>query len=177
LVRVIVGLTALIVGGAGAQAQVISSSPEATIREAYAITIRQLAGIDAGKPTEPPFRPPHRQKLMTKSLSALFARDELFMKESGDQGNMASDPFIGGQDGEVKNLRVTVGERSAESAIVFADFMSFSPVRVMFRMKLEDGRWRIDDIVNGADGKSDTARYWLSRPYDCGSFIRKPCKR
>lgn len=44
-------------------------------------------------------------------------------------------------------------------------------------MKLEDGRWRIDDIVNRMEGKDDTVRSQLSQPYDCGSFMRKPCKR
>ncbi len=114
---------------------------------------------------------------MTKELSALFARDELFMKESGDQGHIGADPFISGQDGEVKNLRVTVSERAGERATVFADFQSFSKVRVTFRMKLEDGRWRIDDIVNRVDSSDDTVRQWLSQPYDCGSFMKKPCKR
>lgn len=99
-------------------------SPEATVREAYAVTIRQLASTGP-KPAEPPFRPPHRQRLMTKELSGLFARDELFMKESGDQGHIGSDPFIGGQDGEVRNLRVTLGERAGDRATVLADFQSF----------------------------------------------------
>jgi hypothetical protein len=158
-------------------ADAAETSPEATVRDAYAITIRELADIEAGKAAKPPFRPPHRQRLMTKELSALFARDEQFMKESGDQGNIGSDPFISGQDGEVKQLRVTVAERSVASATVFADFISFGPVRVTFRMKLEDGRWRIDDIVNRMEGKDYTVRSQLSQPYDCGSFMKKPCKR
>jgi hypothetical protein len=152
------------------------TSPEATVREAYAITVRQLASFGKAR-VQPPFRPPHRQRLMTKELSALFARDELFMKESGDQGNIGSDPFISGQDGEVKELRITVGRRSADSATVPADFMSVGPTRVTFKMKLEEGLWRIDDIVNRIDGKDYTVREWLSQPYDCGSFIKKPCKR
>ncbi len=172
----LLALTLLPAVGAGA-ADAAETSPEATVREAYAVTIRELADIEAGKPAKPPFRPPHRQRLMTKELSALFARDEQFMKESGDQGNIGSDPFISGQDGEVKQLRVTVAERSTGSATVFADFVSFGPVRVTFRMKLEDGRWRIDDIVNRMEGKDDTVRSQLSQPYDCGSFMRKPCKR
>jgi hypothetical protein len=171
-----VALTLLPAVGPGA-AYAAETSPEATVREAYAITIRELADIEAGKTAQPPFRPPHRQRLMTKELSALFARDEQFMKESGDQGNIGSDPFISGQDGEVKQLRVTVAERSVASATVFADFISFGPVRVTFRMKLEDGRWRIDDIVNRMEGKDYTVRSQLSQPYDCGSFMKKPCKR
>ncbi|SFI40471.1 Protein of unknown function [Bosea sp. OK403] len=174
--RLAMALTLLPAVGPGA-AYAAETSPEATVREAYAITIRELADIEAGKVAQPPFRPPHRQRLMTKELSALFARDEQFMKESGDQGNIGSDPFISGQDGEVKQLRVTVAERSVASATVFADFISFGPVRVTFRMKLEDGRWRIDDIVNRMEGKDYTVRSQLSQPYDCGSFMKKPCKR
>jgi hypothetical protein len=178
-IKVIRAVSAVMTLGSGFavfDSRAAEPSPEATVREAYAITIRQLASSGPRSPA-PPFRPPHRQRLMTKELSALFARDEQFMKESGDQGNIGSDPFISGQDGEVKNLQVSVAERSSERATVLAEFMSFSPVRVTFRMKLEDGLWRIDDIVNRMDGRDYTVRYWLSQPYDCGSFMKKPCKR
>lgn len=152
--------------------------PEAPVREAYAVTIKQLAS-NGPTPVQPPFRPPHRQRLMTKELSALFARDELFMKESGDQGHVGADPFISGQDGEVKNLRVTVTEAPANGrALVTASFRSFKqPVSVRFRMVEEGGAWRIDDIVNRIEGKDYPIRAELSQPYECGSFMKKPCKR
>lgn len=159
-------------------AQAAESGPEAPIREAYAITIKQLAS-NGPTPVQPPFRPPHRQRLMTKELSALFARDELFMKESGEIGHISADPFISGQDGEVKNLRVTVTEAPAKGkALVTASFRSFKqPVSVRFRMVDEGGAWRIDDIVNRVEGKDYPIRAELSQPYECGSFMKTPCKR
>lgn len=37
----------------------------------------------------------------------------------------------------------------------------------------EGGGWRIDDIGAG----KNAIRHELSQPYDCGSFISKPCRR
>ena len=152
-------------------------SPETPVREAYAVTIRQLA--PNARNVAPPWRPPHRDRLMSKDLAALFARDDLFMAESGDIGHVDADPFISGQDGEVKNLRVTVTEAPANGrALVTASFRSFKqPTTVRFRMIEEGGAWRIDDIVNRVDGKDYTVRSELSQPYDCGSFMKKPCKK
>lgn len=153
-------------------------SPEAPVREAYAITIRQLAGTGA-KPVAAPWQPPNRNKLMSKSLATLFARDELFQTESGDMGHVGADPFLSGQDGEVKNLKVTVTEQPANGrALVTAAFRSFKqPISVSFRMVDEGGVWKIDDIVNRVDGKDYPIRAELSQPYECGSFMKKPCKR
>lgn len=160
-------------------ASAAESSPDSVVREAYAITVRSLASIGTKKRVEPPFRPPHRQRLMSKELSAMFARDELFMDESGDMGHVAADPFISGQDGEVRNLQVAVTEPPAGGkALVTASFRSFKqPVSVRFRMVEEGGAWRIDDIVNRVNGKDYPIRAELSQPYECGSFMKKPCKR
>ena len=160
-------------------ASAAESSPDGVVREAYAITVRSLASIDAKKRVEPPFRPPHRQRLMSRELSAMFARDELFMNESGDMGHVDADPFISGQDGEVKNLQVAVTVPPAGGkAVVTASFRSFrQPVSVRFRMIEEGGAWKIDDIVNRIDGKDYPIREALSQPYECGSFMKKPCKR
>jgi len=35
----------------------------------------------------------------------------------------------------------------------------------------------LSDIVNSFEGKSYSIRETLSQPYDCGSFMGKPCKR
>jgi hypothetical protein len=149
--------------------------PDATVRRAYAVTIRELAS--QGK-VEPPWRPPHRDQLMSKRLAGLFARDDQFMKESGDVGHIDSDPFISGQDGEVKNLKVSIGSQEGDKATVFADFRSFGEsVRVGFAMVRENGRWVIDDITNTVDKQSFRVGDLLSQPYDCGSFMKKPCKR
>ncbi|RDJ19881.1 DUF3828 domain-containing protein [Bosea caraganae] len=154
------------------------ATPDATVKAAYAATIRSLASTGP-KAAPPPWRPPHRDKLMSKGLAALFARDDLYSEESGEMGHVDADPFISGQDGEVKSLRVSVTEPPANGrALVTASFLSFkSPVSVRFRMVEEGGSWRIDDIVNRVEGKDYAVRESLSQPYECGSFMKKPCKK
>ena len=149
-------------------------TPEATVRKAYAVTAKNLNG-----PGNPPWRPPHRDGLFSKSLAALFVRDDLYQDEAGEMGHIGSDPFINGQDGEVKNLRVTVTQPPANGrAVVTASFRSFGrTVSVPFRMVEEGGGWRIDDIVNRFEGKDYSVRDELSKPYDCGSFMNKPCPK
>lgn len=153
-------------------------SPETPVREAYAITIRQLAS-SGPKPVPAPWQAPNRDRLMSKGLAALFARDELYQEEAGEMGNLGSDPFLSGQDGEVKNLRVTVTEVPTNGrSLVTASFRSFKqPTTVRFRMIEEGGAWRIDDIVNRVDGKEYTVRSELAQPYECGSFMKKACKK
>ncbi|MBN9452440.1 MAG: DUF3828 domain-containing protein [Bosea sp.] len=149
------------------------SVPAGPVKEAYAITMRTLAGRG-----EPPWRPPHRDKLMSRSLAALFARDDLYQDEAGETGHVDADPFINGQDGEVKKLNLDTLPAAAGKATVLANFRSFGkPVVVEFRMLRESGGWRIDDIVNSFEGKAYSIRDALSQPYDCGSFMDKPCKR
>ena len=76
--------------------------PRGPVEDAYAITIKTLAA--KGKAPPPAWRPPHRDKLMSRSLAALFARDDLYQEESGDMGQIGADPFLNGQDGEIKKL-------------------------------------------------------------------------
>ncbi|HEV7256806.1 MAG TPA: DUF3828 domain-containing protein [Bosea sp. (in: a-proteobacteria)] len=167
---------ALLLGAPSVQAA--EPGPEAPIRAAYAITAKQLASAGS-KPVSAPWQPPHRDRLMSKALAALFARDDLYQQEAGEMGNLGADPFLSGQDGEIKSLRVTVTEAPANGrALVTAAFRSFrQPVSVRFRMVEEGGAWRIDDIINRIDGKDYPVREALSQPYECGSFMNKPCKR
>ncbi|WP_336811142.1 hypothetical protein [Bosea sp. MMO-172] len=149
------------------------SVPSGPVKEAYAITVKTLAGRGA-----PPWRPPHRDKLMTRDFAALFARDDLFQDEAGEMGHIGAAPFINGQDGEVKKLSLDTIPVAAGKATVLTNFRSFGkPVVVEFRMLRENGGWRIDDIVNSFEGKAYSVREQLSQPYDCGSFMGKPCKR
>jgi hypothetical protein len=159
---------------AAASAHAGDKTPAGTVMDAYAVTRKTL---DSSGP--PPWRPPHRDKLMSKGLAALFARDDLYQDEAGEIGHIGADPFINGQDGEVKFLRVAVTQEPTNGkALVSATFRSFKQqVTVRFRMIEEGGGWRIDDIVNRFEGKDYSVRDMLSQPYDCGSFMNKPCKR
>lgn len=157
-----------------AAAHAAEPTPDATVRKAYEVTQKTLDGSG-----EPPWRPPHRDALMSRSLAALFARDDRYQDESGDIGHVGADPFIQGQDGEVKELQVKLaGKASQGRARVIASFRSFGQkMAVRFLMVEEGGGWRIDDIVNRIDGKAYSIRAGLSQPYDCGSFMGKPCRR
>ncbi len=154
------------------------ADPEIPVREAYAITTRQLAG-SGGKPVAAPWQKPHRDRLMSRALAGLFARDELYQDEAGEMGHLGADPFLSGQDGEIKNLKVSVTSPPAGGkAQVTASFRSFKqPVSVRFRMVEEGGAWKIDDIVNRVEGQDYAVRDLLSQPYECGSFMKKPCKK
>ena len=155
--------------------QAADKTPSGTVMDAYAVTRKTLESPGEG---EPPWRPPHRDKLMSKSLAALFARDDLYQDEAGEIGHIGADPFINGQDGEVKKLSLDTIPVAAGKATVLANFRSFGkPVTVEFKMLRENGGWRIDDIVNSFEGKAYSVRDELSKPYDCGSFMGKPCKR
>jgi len=169
-VAVLTGLVVAALLPSVMRAQAAEATPDATIRKAYAVTQKTLDGGG-----EPPWRPPHRDQLMSRSLAALFARDDTYQEEAGDIGHVGADPFIQGQDGEVKNLRVTVTQPPAGGkAVVTANFRSFGKaMAVPFRMVEEGGGWRIDDIGAGRN----SVRRDLSQPYECGSFMRKPCKR
>ena len=159
---------------AAASAHAGDKTPAGTVMDAYAVTRKTLASSGP-----PPWRPPHRDKLMSKGLAALFARDDLYQDETGEIGHIGADPFINGQDGEVKLLKVNVVEEPENGrALVNASFRSFKQqVTVRFRMIEEGGGWRIDDIINRFEGKDYSVRDMLSQPYDCGSFMNKPCKR
>lgn len=159
---------------AAASAHAGDKTPAGTVMDAYAVTRKTLASS-----SPPPWRPPHRDKLMSKGLAALFARDDLYQDEAGEIGHIGADPFINGQDGEVKLLKVNVVEEPENGrALVNASFRSFKQqVTVRFRMIEEGGGWRIDDIINRFEGKDYSVRDMLSQPYDCGSFMNKPCKR
>ncbi|CAH1671478.1 conserved exported hypothetical protein [Hyphomicrobiales bacterium] len=150
--------------------------PRGPVEEAYAITIKMLAA--KGKAPPPAWRPPHRDRLMSQSLAALFARDDLYQDESGEMGQIGADPFLNGQDGEIKKLSFDTIPVAAGKATVFATFRSFGkPAAVEFKMVRENGGWRIDDIIDHIDRKPYSVREQLSQPYDCGSFMGVPCKR
>lgn len=168
----VLGLIGLVAASA-IPARADDGVPRGPVADAYAITIKTLAG--KGRPA---WRAPHRDRLMSRELAALFARDDLYQEESGEMGQIGADPFLNGQDGEIKKLSLDTIPVAAGKATVVASFRSFGkPVTVQFEMIRENNGWRIDDIVDQFEGKAHSIRAALSQPYDCGSFMGKPCKR
>lgn len=170
-----VGLGALVFAVTSV-AEAAAISPDAIIREAYAVSIRQVAPNVRHAP--PPWGAPHRDKFMSKSLAVLFSREELYRRETGKIGNLDVDPFIGRRR-HVERLRVRVTEKPANGrALVTASFGDpEQPVSVRFPMVEESGAWRIDNIVNRFEGRDYPVREALSQPYECGSFMKKPCRK
>lgn len=152
------------------------AGPEEIVRRAYALVARGLSPNAQGDLV--PWRPPHRGALFTKRLARMFAADDRYMEESGDMGHLGHDPFLSGQDGEVKSLRLRTGAREGDAAQVEASFRSFGqPVRVRFVMTREEGAWRIADIFNGEGADEISIVKMLSEPYPCGSTTGKPCPK
>jgi len=63
-------------------ARAAQGSPVDPVKAVYAL----LEAGTTGK-HEVWFRPPHRDRLLTRRLAALFATDDRYMEESGDQGS------------------------------------------------------------------------------------------
>jgi len=152
------------------------SSPEKTVQEAYRIEQQALA--KPGSSAKAPWDEPHRDKLFSKKLAALLARDMIYQEEAGDMGNIDPDPFTGSQDAQVKELQLTVTSKPANGrAEVTASFRSFGKrTNIRFRMIEEDSDWKIDNIFVPVGGKDNIVDA-LNQPYDCGSFMQKPCQR
>lgn len=151
-------------------------SPTAPVEEGYRVTELMLAGT-AGRGVSP-WRPPYRDKLFSEALAALFERDETYQDESGAMGHLDVNPFINGQAGEVKDLHVSAaGTDTGGQTEVIASFQSYDGRQaVRFRMILENGAWRIDDIIDRMEGHDYSLSKQLSQPYPCGSFMRRPCR-
>ncbi len=175
--RKAIAVAALMCFAAPALADVDTPSPIAMVKQAYDITREGLAHSGAG--AVPPWRAPYRDKLFSKNLANLFKRDDTYQEESGEIGHLDADPFINGQDGEVKDLHVTVtGKASDRRTNVSATFHSFGQRQsVRFRMIEENGDWRIDDIIDRVDGHDYSIVEQLSQPYACGSFMHRPCQQ
>ena len=113
----VLGLIGLVAASA-IPAQAEDATPRGPVADAYAITIKTLAGKG-----QPAWRPPHRDKLMSRELAALFARDDIFQEESGDMGQIGADPFLNGQDGEIKKLSLDTIPVAAGKATVVASWL------------------------------------------------------
>src|SRR4051812_40264020 len=73
------------------------------VTRAYRIEAASLK--DASK-TPPPWSKQSRDALFSARLAALFARDDKYQKEAEGVGLLDWDPFLNGQDGELKNLSI-----------------------------------------------------------------------
>ena len=141
---------------------------------AYRMEQASLANHNGAKP---PWFNGNRDKVFSRRMSALFARDDKYMEEAQGVGLLDWDPFIDGQDGEVKKLVIKTVAQDAAKAQVDAKFSSFGhPMTVRFDVVLENGAWRIDDIRSqSSKAQSPPISTVLSGKHDCGSETGKAC--
>lgn len=95
------------------------------------------------------------------SLTELVVRDQ---KESeGEIGRIGFDPFINGQDFEVRSVNVTITSEDADRAKGVVSFTNFGRrQKVTYDLVRTARGWRISDIH--WEGTKDTFRSLLSAP-------------
>jgi Protein of unknown function (DUF3828) len=119
-------------GEATAQTQ---AEPAATITAIY----KQYQG--KGDPKLP-------KGIHSARLQKLMAADEK-RTPKGDMGRLGFDPFVNGQDWEIKKLVVTETERKGDRATVRATFVNIDePQDIEFQLVRRQQRWLIDEMTS-----------------------------
>jgi hypothetical protein len=119
-------------GDAAAQTQ---AEPAATIMAIY----KQYQG--EGDPTLP-------KGIYSARLQKLMTADKK-RTPKGDGGRLGFDPFVNGQDWEIKKLIVTETERKGDRATVRATFDNVDePQEIEFQLVRRPQRWLIDEVTS-----------------------------
>jgi hypothetical protein len=108
---------------------------EKTIRDIY-------ASYEAEAPKVGP--------VFDKRLQALVEADNA--QADGGEGRIDWDVFVNGQDFRITEVSVGKLEIAGDTAHITARFKNFdNPQEISYTLRLEDGRWLIDDIqsMNG----------------------------
>ena len=110
-------------------------TPEALLEAFYAPYF-----ADEIPPDEPLFR--------SQALQALYDNDAA-VTPAGDQGALSFDPYIDGQDFDISDFSIGAAGIAGDYASVDVSFSNFGePRSLTYELVLEDGGWRIDDLVS-----------------------------
>lgn len=162
---------ALVLAASAAQAE----EPSAFVAKAYDL---DLASPDVTKGLMP-WDEPSREKLFSKRLAGLFARDARYGRESHGVGLLDFDPFLSRQCCAAPKLKITTVSKTPDKAVVVAKFEGAGPAGVEFDLALEGDAWRIDDIRENDSDKNNaivSLAAILGGPHECGSDTGKPCQ-
>lgn len=89
---------------------------------------------------------PDERKYFSIQLRKLYDDDQA-KAENGDDGNLDFDPVIGGQDYEIKDLKVEAPKLNGDIAMVDVEFRNFdTPTHLKYTMRKEGETWKVDDI-------------------------------
>ena len=82
------------------------------------------------------------------ALNALYAQDAANMPE-GEIGALDFDPYIDGQDFEITDFEIGAAGIAGDYASADVTFKNFGEPRMLaYELVLEDGGWKIDDVVS-----------------------------
>ncbi|KAB0680138.1 DUF3828 domain-containing protein [Aureimonas leprariae] len=89
---------------------------------------------------------PDERKYFSTQLRDLYDKDQA-KAENGEDGNLDFDPVIGGQDYEIKDLKVEEPKINGDIAMVDVHFRNFdTPNHLKYTMRKEGQTWKVDDI-------------------------------
>lgn len=155
---------ALIAAGAPARAQVNDGepSPAAWLRQVYD-QYRRTQDADSGK--QPDFR--IVVKRASKSLAALFKKDDDCMERSGGVCALDWDFVIDGQDYRLSNIKVGAAVVAGDKVTVTVSFKNMTtPCVNVYVFVREDGQWKVDDIETKSGAEPPVRIAKLLRDYD-----------
>lgn len=92
--------------------------------------------------------PEDESQFRSAALQALYDRDAEITPE-GEMGAISFDPYVDGQDYEITDLEIGAAGIAGEFASADVTFNNFNePRSLTYEMVLEDGSWKIDDVVS-----------------------------
>ncbi|BAT60060.1 hypothetical protein GJW-30_1_02595 [Variibacter gotjawalensis] len=146
------------VGQALAQAQgAVDQTPEALLRFVYSHYVGK-AGEDNVQFNW--MDKPLVDKLFEPDLAAAILKDG----ENDEESALGADPFVNGQDFEIKSAEYVVVSQAGDRARVDAKIVNFGqPVTIGYDLVRIGNGWRIRDILWGGE-EPDTLRKTLKLP-------------
>jgi len=92
--------------------------------------------------------PEDESQFRSAELQGLYDTDAELTPE-GEMGAISFDPYIDGQDYEITDFEIGAAGIAGEYASVDVTFNNFGEPRALtYELVLEDGGWKIDDVVS-----------------------------
>lgn len=128
---------------AAAPSAFAQQEPDAVVGEIY--TSYEDGGLGVS-PTDPALR-----DRFSARLQALLAEEDDRIDRDGI-GNLDFDVFVDAQDFDITGIEIGTPEISGDKAEVAVGLLNFGqPRKFRYLLVMEDGAWRIDDIVAVSD--------------------------
>ncbi|MCT8972589.1 YbjP/YqhG family protein [Microbaculum marinisediminis] len=128
---------------AAAPSAFAQQEPDAVVGEIYTSYEDNGLGVS---PTDPALR-----DRFSARLQALLAEEDDRIDRDGI-GNLDFDVFVDAQDFDITGIEIGTPEISGDKAEVAVGLLNFGqPRKFRYLLVMEDGAWRIDDIVAVSD--------------------------